>query len=260
MDKIAICYTCCGPTYRKTSRDKLINLHEDNEDIFYFVITEDVDYFKDIQRKNLIVKNLKDFYDEYPHIDKYEPYLESSSEDDYAKKFIETNYRFPFSVNRFNLLLAEKYGIKNIALLGTDTDIFIDVYKTLKPKPNTIYNTVSRWYETIDNQNMMIVVEALKSKFNLNVSNKVMAFDAAGKLFCFSSTDYMIKFFEIWDYIIKYIYDTNNMHLFQGSYAVNNEFILAPIYNALSMVGPEHDVSNLFHAKHDPEKERFWMC
>ena len=105
----------------------------------------------------------------------------------------------------------------------------------------------------------MIVVEALKSKFNLNVSNKVMAFDAAGKLFCFSSTDYMINFFEIWDYIIKYIYDTNNIHLFQGSYAVNNEYILAPIYNALSMVDPEHDVVNLFHAKHNPEEERFWM-
>jgi len=258
MDKLAICYTCCGPTYRKTARDKLINLHEDNEDIFYFVITEDVDYFKDIQRKNLIVKNLKDFYDEYPHIKEYEYFLESESVEDYGKKFIETNYRFPFSVNRFNLLLAKEYGIKNIALLGTDTDIFIDVYKTLKPKqPNTIYSN-SRWYETIDNQNMMIVVEALKSKFNLNVSNEVMAFDAAGKLFCFDSTDYMIKFFEIWDYIIKYIYDTNNIHLFQGSYAVNNEFILAPIYNALSIVGPVGDV-NLFYPQHNPEEERFWL-
>ena len=258
MDKLAICYTCCGPTYRKTARDKLINLHEDNEDIFYFVITEDVDYFKDIQRKNLIVKNLKDFYDEYPHIKEYEYFLESESAEDYGKKFIETNYRFPFSVNRFNLLLAKEYGIKNIALLGTDTDIFIDVYKTLKPKqPNTIYSN-SRWYETIDNQNMMIIVEALKSKFNLNVSNEVMAFDAAGKLFCFDSTDYMIKFFEIWDYIIKYIYDTNNIHLFQGSYAVNNEFILAPIYNALSIVGPVGDV-NLFYPQHNPEEERFWL-
>jgi hypothetical protein len=258
MDKLAICYTCCGPTYRKTARDKLINLHEDNEDIFYFVITEDVDYFKDIQRKNLIVKNLKDFYDEYPHIKEYEYFLESESVEDYGKKFIETNYRFPFSVNRFNLLLAKEYGIKNIALLGTDTDIFIDVYKTLKPKqPNTIYSN-SRWYETIDNQNMMIIVEALKSKFNLNVSNEVMAFDAAGKLFCFDSTDYMIKFFEIWDYIIKYIYDTNNIHLFQGSYAVNNEFILAPIYNALSIVGPVGDV-NLFYPQHNPEEERFWL-
>ena len=54
-EKIAICYTCCGPTYRKTAKEKLINLHEDNPNIYYFIITDDKNYFKDIQRKNLVV-------------------------------------------------------------------------------------------------------------------------------------------------------------------------------------------------------------
>lgn len=259
MDKLAICYTCCGPTYRKTAKDKLINLHKDNEDIYYFVITEDVDYFKDIQRKNLVVKNLKDFYGEYPHIEEYEYFLESESAEDYGKKFIETEYRFPFSVNRFNFILAKKYNIKNVALLGTDTDINIDIYETLTDKNNKIYNCVSRWRELISNQNMPIIVDLLKSKFNLTVDNEVMIYDAAGKLFCFDKVSDMMEFLNIWDYIINYIYKTKNTHLFQGGYAVNNEYILAPIYNALNILGPSYDTPSLFNVNHNPEVERFWL-
>lgn len=46
-DKLAICYTCCGPTYRKTAKDKLINLHTDNDNLYYFVITDDKSYLKE---------------------------------------------------------------------------------------------------------------------------------------------------------------------------------------------------------------------
>ena len=58
-NKIAICYTCCGPTYRKTAREKLLNLYTDNDDIYYFVITDDVTSFTDIKRKNIIVLNIR---------------------------------------------------------------------------------------------------------------------------------------------------------------------------------------------------------
>jgi hypothetical protein len=40
-EKIAICYTCCGPTYRKTALEKLNNLHIDNPNLYYFIITDD---------------------------------------------------------------------------------------------------------------------------------------------------------------------------------------------------------------------------
>ena len=259
MDKLAICYTCCGPTYRKTARDKLINLHKDNADIFYFVITEDVDYFKDVKRKNLIVKNLKDFYDKYPHVEKYESFLESESLEDYAKKFIATKYRFPFSVNRFNFILAKEYNIKNVALLGTDTDINLDRYKSLKDKDNRIYNAVSRWFEVTSKKNMHLIVDLLKSKYNITVDEKIMIYDAAGKLFCFDKIDHMMRFLDIWDDVIETMYKTKNIHLFQGSYAVNNEYILAPIYNALNISGIPSDTPRLFEVKHNPEVERPWL-
>jgi hypothetical protein len=273
MDKLAICYTCCGPTYRKTARDKLINLHKDNKDIFYFVITEDADYFKDVKRKNLIVKNLKDFYTEYPHVEKYESFLESENLEDYANKFLATDYRFPFSVNRFNFILAKEYNIKNVALLGTDTDINLNCYKSIqnKLKPvNKIYNVVGRWPEVTSNFNMSVVVDLLKTKYNLTVDEKLVIFDAAGKLFCFDKIDDMMRFFNIWDDIIETLYKTNKIPLFHGSYAVNNEYILAPIYNALNITDGqinEHAIAeefgvhvlNLFTVNHNPEVERPWI-
>lgn len=259
MDKIAICYTCCGPTYRETAREKLINYHKDNEDVFYFVITDDVEYFDGINRKNLIVKNIKEFYDEYPHIEKYEYFLESTNKEDYGKKFIEQNYKFPFSTNRLNFLIAKEYGIKNIVLLGTDTDFYIDRYCQIKEKDNKIYNCVSRWDQKISENNMEFVVNILKEKYNLKVDNQVRIYDAAGKLFCFESVEFMMKFFNIWDNIMKEIYETNNVNLFWGSYAINNEYILAPIYDALNIRGPQKDFVGLFNAKHNPRVERFWM-
>lgn len=259
MDDIAICYTCCGPTYRETAKRKLIDLHQDNDNIYYFVITDDTEYFKNIKRKNLIVKNLKDFYNDYPHVEKYEYFLESSSKEDYGKKFMENKYRFPFSTNRFNFLLAKEYGIKNVALLGTDTDINIERYKDIIEKDNKIYNSVSRWYKDMTEQNMGFIRNILKDKFNLGVDERVMIFDAAGKLFCFESVDFMMHFFDIWDEIIKEVYETNNVNLFCGSYAVNNEYILAPIYNAIGIKGTKSDFDGLFKAKHRPDVERFWM-
>ena len=259
MDKLAICYTCCGPTYRETAKDKLLNFHKDDEDIFYFVITDDVKFFDGINRKNLIVKNIRDFYSDYPHIEKYEYFLESENKEDYGKKFLETKYKFPFSTNRLNFLLAKEYDIKNVALLGTDTDFYVERYKQIVDKNNKIYNCVSRWDQNISENNMKFITNILDKDYNLKVDDKVRIYDAAGKLFCFQSVEFMIKFFKIWDNVMKQIYETNNVNLFWGSYAVNNEYILAPIYNAIGIKGTDRDFHGLFKANHNPKVERFWM-
>ena len=259
MDKIAICYTCCGPTYLETARNKLLNLHKDNVDVFYFVITDDVEFFSGVERHNLVVKSIKEFYVEYPHIEKYEYFLESESKEDYGRKFIETNYKFPFSTNRLHFLLAKEHNIKNVALLGTDTDLYIEKYKQLVEKDNKIYNCVSRWDQNVNENNMNYISDILNKDYNLKVDDVLRVYDAAGKLFCFESVEFMMKFFNIWDSVMKQIYETNSVNLFWGSYAVNNEYILAPIYNAIGIRGPEKDTHGLFRAKHNPEVERFWM-
>ena len=53
-NKLAICYTCCGPTYRETAKRMLVDFFNDDDEIFYFVITDDEKYFDGIKRKNLM--------------------------------------------------------------------------------------------------------------------------------------------------------------------------------------------------------------
>jgi len=257
-NKIAICYTCCGPTYRETAREKLVNLHVDNDNLYYFVLTDDKKYFKDVVRKNLVVNELKDFYKEYPHLETYEYFLESTSKEDYGKKFVEQRYRFPFSTNRLHFIQAAPFGLTNITTLGKDTDVYIQTLDRLLQSDNTLYNSVTRWEQPIVENNMKYIVEILGSDFNLKVDPVVRIYDAAAKMFSFESVEFMLNFFKIWDHIMIRIYQEGKVDLFAGSYAVNDEYILAPIYNALRIQGPKRDY-NLFNAQHNPEVERFWL-
>lgn len=261
-EKLAICYTCCGPTYRKTALDKLKNLHIDHPNLYYFVITDDVSYFDGLQRSNMVINNIKDFHDEYPDVKKYEPFLESLDKDEYAVKFLETGYKFPFSTMRFHLLQAKKFEVCNIALLGTDTDLKLDfINDTILSNKNFIYNAVSFWHKNISEEAMMYVVDILNNKYNLSVDENPMIFDAAGRLFVFENVDKMDELFTIWNDVMSILYREDQIKYFGGWYAVNDEYILAPIYNALGMKGPsDFGLSvGLFRVNHNPEEERFWM-
>ena len=259
-ERLAICYTCCGPTYRKTALEKINNLHIDHPNLYYFILTDDKNYFNGVTRQNFIVNELKDFYSEYPELETYESFLESVSVEDYAKKFIDQNYKFPFSTNRFHFKQAEKFNIHNIAMLGTDTDINLNIVNNILSHKNILYNSVSRWYKNISEERMMYVVDILRKKYNLNVDNDVMVFDAAAKLFLFQDVEKMNQFFEIWNDIMFTLYKEDKVKDFGGWYAVNDEYILAPIYNALGFKAPENDnYHSLFLAKHNPQEERFWI-
>lgn len=258
-ENIAICYTCCGPTYRKTALEKLNNLHIDNPSLYYFVITDDKSYFEGVTRQNFIVNELKDFYSEYPELKTYEPFLESTSVEDYADKFLKLNYKFPFSTNRFHFKQAKEFGIYNIAMLGTDTDINLNVANHILSHKNILYNSISRWFKNISEEKMMWVVDILKEKYKLSVDNNIMVFDAAAKLFLFQDVEKMNQFFEIWNDIMFTLYRENKIKDFAGSYAVNDEYILAPIYNALGIKEPKTDnYQSLFVPNHNPQVERFW--
>lgn len=259
-EKLAICYTCCGPTYRKTALEKINNLHIDHPNLYYFILTDDKSYFEGVTRQNFIVNELKDFYLEYPELETYESFLESTSVEDYAKKFIDQNYKFPFSTNRFHFKQAKEYGVCNIAMLGTDTDLNLSIVNHFLNPKNTLYNAVSRWYQDISEGNMMYVVDILKEKYNLSVEDTVMVFDAAAKFFIFDSVEKMNQFFDMWNDIMFTLYRENKIKDFGGWYAVNDEYILAPLYNALNIEGPRDDsYVNLFNVKHNPAEERFWI-
>ena len=261
-EKLAICYMCCGPTYRKTALEKLSNLYFDHPNLYYCILTDDKSYFKDLKRENLIVNELKDFYSEYPEIEIYEPFLESESVEDYAKKFIEQNYKFPFSTTRFHLLQAKQFNVHNVAMLCTDADLnFDEITDEIFQSKNTLYNYVSQWYKSITEENMTLVADILKEKYNLYPKEQVLVFDAAFRLFTFDSIGKMDQFFNVWNDVVLTLYREDKIKAFGGWYAVNEEYIIAPIYDVMG-IKPPFDLDRyvrLCNLKHNPQEERFWL-
>ena len=259
-EKISICYTCCGPTYRKSAYDKLKDYYFDNDMIYYCILTDDKEYFKDIERKNLVVNELKDFYCLYPKLEQNEYFLESSGLDDYAEKFVNGEYLFPFSTYRFNLLQSIRLGVKNVAIMCTDTSIDFDHFdEHFFDHKNDVYNSVSEWDVNTLEHDIPYVVKRLKEKFNLNVDENVRLLDAAGRFFIPNNLTDLKKLFIIWNDVIEYLYDNNLIHLYKGSYVINDEYILAPIYNALRITtNRDSHSSRIFNPIHDFGKERYW--
>jgi hypothetical protein len=259
-EKIAIGYVCCGPTYRESLKDKLENLYFDDDNIYYCVLTDDKEYFKDIQRKNLYVNELKDFYEEFPNLERNEKFLESDDKNDYAKKFVTNNYLFSFSTYRFLLLMAYRLEIKNVSMLCTDTYINFDVFNnSFFENKNYFYNATSEWDDYIWNRDMHLVAQALQLKFNLLPDQKVRILDAAGRLYIAESLEHVKELFDIWNTVVEHLYQINYMHVFRGTYVINDEYILGPIYNVLNLNKREvHCNSPIFVVKHAILKERFW--
>ena len=259
-EKIGICYSCSGESYRESAVFQLENNYFDDDNLYYFIITDDKSYFKDIKRKNVIVNEVKDFYEEYPFIEKYEALIESTDKSDYAKKFVDNNYVYSFSLMRLHLLQAYKEGISNVSLMCTDTYLDFNLFdQSLLENKNTIYNAISEWDKDISNNYMHIIVDRLKEKHNLQSDEVVRVLDAAGRLFIFESVDYMKRFFDIWNEIIEYLFDNDYIKHFRGSYVYHDEYILAPIYNVFGLNKMyTHSSIRFLIVKHNQVKERFW--
>lgn len=261
-EKLAICYISCGPTYRESLIKKLKENYFDHENLHYFILTDDKSFFKDLPFKNLCVKELKDYYEEFPEIAQYENLIYSKDVEDYAVQFVNTNYRFPFSITRFLLLEAYKANITNILLIVSDTFLRFDgIDETAFEKKNMIYNAVSEWDEYIWNNNMEIVARFLQKKYNLICDNYVRILDACARLFIFENINDAKKLFDIWHDVIMYIYSNNLIRLYQGSYANNDEYILAPIYNVLNLNKALTHAGGhaYFSVNHEPRKDRYWV-
>lgn len=259
-EKLAICYTCCGPTYRKSALDKINNLYFDHPNLYYFILTDDKEYFKDVKRKNLVVNELKDFYEQYPKLKIFEPFLESDNEEDYAKKFIEQNYKFPFATYRFQLLQAKEFNIHNIAMLSTDTYINFDILsdKHFKDK-NIIHNVVSQWFVDANNVKMKVVVDLLKDKYNLVTNEQIHVFDEAARLYVLEDTDKLNQLFNMWNDVVFSLYEEGKMDCFTGWYVMNDEYLLGAIYDVIDIKGPKNIGDNILLVNHNPKVERFWI-
>ncbi len=259
-EKIAICYVSCGPTYRESAYRRIAQDYFDDDNIYYCILTEDKNYFSDLKRNNLIVNELKDFYSSFPNLEKNEYFLESISKTDYSTKFVTQNWLFPFSTYRFCVLQALRLKIKNVVLLSTDTTLDFNFFdNSFFEKTNYFYNAVSEWDEDIQNRNMKYIVDRLKNKYGLSPDKTVRVLDAAARAYIPDSIQSLQLFFDIWNDMVEYLFENNLMHHFTGHYVINDEYILAPIYNVLNLNKREnHSTSRIFNVKHDPYNERYW--
>ena len=261
-EKISICYTCCGPTFRESTIEKLKNFYPDNDNIFYCVVTDDKSFFNGVERQNLIVNELKDFYPKYPKLEKNEFFLESTDKNDYSQKFCATNYKFPFSTYRFNLLQSINLGIKNVAIMCTDSSLNFGRFNNeVFNNTNFIYTT-GHWDAPISGNHMNNIVERLEDKFNLKSDEIVRVLDGAARLIVPDSLLTLKRFFIVWNDIIEYLFEKNLIHFYEGTYVINDEFILAPIYNSLNLNKNRDENPGMkygfFDVKHEVGKERYW--
>ena len=259
-EKVAICYSCSGESYRESALKNLQDYYFDDENLHYFIITDDKSYFDGVQRKNFVVNELKDFYEEFPLVEKYEALIDAKDKSEYAKKFVDTNYQYSFSLMRFHLLQAYRADIKNVCMMCTDTKIDFNIFNdTFFDIPNTIYNAVTEWDSNRSEHNMEIIYSRLKDTHNLTPTDTVRVLDAAGRFFVFDSLETNRKFFDVWNDVITHIFDNNHMIHFSGGYVHNDEYILAPIYNVFGLNHREvHCTSRMFDVNHGQLTERFW--
>jgi hypothetical protein len=271
-EKISVCYTPCGPTFRKSVIEKLNNYYFDNDNIYYCILTDKKDDFKNIKRKNLIVNELKDFYADYPELEENEYFLESESKEDYAQKCLN-GYLFPFSTMRFNLIQSKLVGVSNVSMICTDTSInFNDLNKLDFSKKNILYNALSQWEDKIqeyDNLSSQMfhcylgvkeVVRILKEKYGLEIDNTFTVFDEAARLYILEDLNKLDEFFIVWNGVIAELYKYKMINYFKGSYVVHDEYILGLICNALKITHPKN-INNhirLFNVNHNAKEERFW--
>lgn len=259
-EKVAICYSCSGESYRESALRQIRDNYFDDENLHYFIITDDKSYFDGLERKNLVINELSDFYEEFPLVEKYEALLNSKNKSDYASQFVEKQYRYSFSLMRFHLLQAYRAGINNVCMMCTDTridfNIFNDSFFDIK---NTIYNAVSEWDSDLSQKELYLVSDRLKNEHNLESDYNIRVLDAAGRFFVLDSLETLKKLFDVWNDVITYLFDNNHMRHFIGSYVWHDEYILAPVYNVFGLNKREvHCTSRMFDVKHNQLHERFW--
>lgn len=258
--KIAICYACAGPTYRASALKKLeCRVKADN--IKYFVLTDDKQYFNNILDQDIIVKELNEFYAEFPETEEYEFFIKTDSIEEYGNSFLKRGYVFPYSVMRFLIKMAHDEGITNIALLGTDTDFnFSVVTDELLSDSDKLYCAVS-WWPPYENEIRLIKIiqDVIKDLWNIEVPAPTMIYDEAARFYVFNSVAFTNTFFNMYHRLVVELFKRNFLRTYcMGSYAYNEEIIMAVLYSALNIQGMDPGLVPLFAVKHDSPTERPW--
>jgi hypothetical protein len=259
-EKLCICYTCCGPTYRKSALERLTKDCFNHPNLYYSILTDDKSYFKDVKLENFVVHELKDYYDDYPDLEKNEAFLESISEKDYAEKFIKQEYTFSFSTYRFHLIEAKKFGVCNVALLSTDIKIILDsVTDELFQNKNAVEGIMGYRLVSSSGEKTRDIVEIIRRKYNLIVNDEIKEYDSAARLFIFQDLSFMEMFFNMWNDVVTTLYLEKKIWSSRSVYVTHDEFIISVICDVTGINPLELSrLGTLFYCYEIAKIERFW--
>lgn len=257
-EKIALCYTVSGPTYKKSALEKL-KTRIKHENLQYIIITDSKEYFSDIMDDDVCIKEMREIHAEYPEIVPYEYFLSIDDLKEYGDTILKTNYAFPFSAMRFHVKIAADMGITNVSLLSPDAELqFHYLSDELLSRKNIIYNAVSLWYTSQYEMEKLDYIETvIKDLWNIPINRHFMVYDEAARLYVFESIEFMNKFFSMWHELIGKMYTTDTIRHFRGTIAHNDELILATLYDILKITHIEPFLG-IFVVNHRPDLERPW--
>jgi hypothetical protein len=260
-EKLCVCYTCCGPTYRKSAMERLTKDCFSHPNLYYSILTDDKSYFKDVKLDNFVVHELKDYYNDYPDLERNESFLESIDEKDYGEKFVRQDYKFSFSTYRFHLIEAKKFDICNVALLSTDIKLNFDfISDELFRDKNSIESLLPEYRLIRSNsERTRDTVEIIQRKYNLTANDEIKEYDSAGRLFVFQDIEFMEMFFNMWDDVVNTLYRENKIWASTGTYAIHDEFLLSVIFDVIGIHNQKMTTSGqLYHYYEISKFERFW--
>lgn len=242
-NKVAICYTCTTKIVREIVLWQLTNRWFDNDNLYYFIITDDKSVFSDCQRKNLIVNDILEYN---THV------LEKP----------QSPWPFSFSLFRFHLQQVKPYGITNLGMFCADSIFREEFYNNpqqlenvinnITQEPNTLYNHVNVFsinaktgLQTIGHTHppyrdiFLNTLSYLKQEYNFTPTSEIIKVpDAAVRFFNFDDENKIDFLFEVWEKVIKHFYNNPFTDLFgnlTSGTIINDEYILGPIYNMLGL-------------------------
>lgn len=144
-----------------------------------------------------------------------------------------------------------------MTFLCTDTKINFNILNNeFLIEKNVIYNAISNWYSNKNENNIDKVYPYIENKYNTKIDENVLVLDAAARFYIAENVNILQEFFDIWDDVVSYLYDSDNIKHFRGGYVINDEYILTSIYNKLNMKHKHNHA--LFDVKHNSKVERFW--
>jgi len=247
-NKIAVCYTCTTRILREITLWQLTNKWFDNDNVYYFIITDDKSTFENCDRKNLTV-NTVDEFEVHP--------IEQ----------LNSGHPHSFSLMRFHLQQIKPYNITSFGLFCCDTIIREGHYfdsstfsKVINGISSTPYLTfvhcgvgeigaqtgIIRHSDVNEDyqQTYLDSLKFLKSAYNWEPKTEyILIFDGAARFFNFKETNEVDLFFEIWDYLIHEHYKDLEL-IKKGGNIVNDEYILSPLYDMMGLKWDNNSTNN----------------